>query len=711
MNSIRQFLARIRKSGVKRPAAVKTVAMGRERTFAAWDVGDDTFVFEEGICEHLDERPSVLIVQKCDLRRKAKGWVLTITTGNHSVAAFPLLDGRFWKLSSLPSAKRGEVLMGSILCANIIGSTIETSQRDVPSKRVYAADDWLLGPCGFALNDIVMGDRNETTMQHYRELGQEWRVKPLAWTEAEMKVALAASKRRIATKVSYYHSSRGVHFLTFSEFKRIGELAASAPDEFQKCVKEWVSVYEGQRYSFARMPKYRGHHEIELFGIRRGIGVERVVPEIEKLMEAIVLRKADQSEILRRVGEINALYESLLSSPELADENSKQFTETLYMYITGEIYSVMGEGSTPAFDDRRTALPGATYVNGRPVYHPGVDERNEILLSNLRGLMSKDEIVVYANVYEIREDQSTPIGKGKTREIVYKTNRRPLENSLIEKRLSSAKKDYGSYMLARIGAMRSLGISLAPNYVLLRRRVLKGRRAVDFYIRDRCEGEPINSIPANYFCNVDDASVEETSVVLALARLMGDAAAQNMAMKRFDPKTCSPLYGVGKEIYEFEFDILRRRVVPKTVRLCSIRGSFGWQDLEFTEENLSRLINFYMAHYAHSLKAYQRQHGVPMQALAEQFMEGFEFRTHALAWQLSVMRDQFESFNPRLPRTFKFKRRWDFIMWSLQRQERRLPMLRDLFFRKVAIVEENRSIADTISDPPSADSQQPTTNS
>ena len=698
MNSIRQFLARVRKSGVKRRTEVKTVAMGRERSFSAWDVGDDTFIFEDGIREHLDERPSVLIVPKCELKRRTKGWVLTITTGNHSVAAFPLLDGRFWKLSSLPSARRGEVLMGSILCANIIGSTIETSQRDVPSKKLYAADEWLLGPCGFALNDIVMGDRNEVTMQHYRELGQEWRVKPLAWTEAEMKVALAASKRRIATKVNYYHSSRGVHFLSFSEFKRGAELAETNPEEFQKCVKELVSVYEGQRYSFARMPKYRGHHEIELFGLRRGVSTERVIPEIEKLMEAIVLHKADQAEILRRVREIVGLYESLLSQPELADDTSKVFTETLYMYITGEIYSVMGEGSTPAFDDRRTALPGATYVLGRPVYHPGVDERSEILLSNLRGLMSKDEIVVYANVYEIREDETIPIGSGKTREIVYRTNRRPLENSLIEKRLSSAKKEYGSYLLSRIGAMQSLGISLAPNYVLLRRRVLKGRRAVDFYIRDRCEGEPIESIPANYFCNADDASVEEKSVVLALARLMGDAAAQNMAMKRFDPKTYSPLFGVGKEIYEFEYDIVRQRVVPKTVRTCSLRGSFGWPDLEFTEENLSRLVNFYLAHYAHALKTYQRQHGVPMLELATQFMDGFEFRTNALSWQLSVMRDQFEAFNPKLPKSYQFKRKWDFIMWSLERQERRLPMLRQMFFRKVAIVEENRSIADTIGD-------------
>ena len=696
MTPIRQFLAKIRKSGKKRPTTVKTMAMGRERSFAAWDVGDDTFIFEDEIKDHLEERPSVLVVQKSDLRRRAKGWVLTITTGNHSVAAFPLLDGRFWQLAKLKSEKRGEVLTGSILCANLVDGKIETSQRDVPSKKLYAADDWLLKTCGFALDDIVMGDRNETTLQHYREQGMEWRVKPLAWTESEMKVALAASKRKIATTIRYYHSARGVNFLSFADFKRGAELAETNFEEFQKCLKEFVSVYEGQRYSFTRMPKYRGHHEIEFFGLRRGVAVERVVPELEKLMEAIVLHKSDRATVAARAKEIVALYESLLSRPELADDTSKEFTESLYMYITGEIYSVMGEGSTPAFDDRRTALPGATYVGGRPVYHPGCDSRSEVLLSNLRSLMSKDEIISYANVYEIREDENAPVGTGKTREIVYKTNRRPLENSLIEKGLSSAKKDYSAYLLARIGAMRALGISLAPNYILLRRRLLAGKRAVDFYIRDRCEGEPINAIPKNYFCNADDASVEEKDVVLSLARLMGDAAAQNMAMKRFDPKTCSPLFGIGKEIYEFEFDIARQRVVPKTVRTCSVRGSFGWTDLEFTDENLARFSNFYLAHYAHALKTYQKQHNCTMLEVAEQFMEGFAFRTHAMAWQLSVMRDQFEAFDPPMAKHYNFKRKWAFMLWALERQERRLPRFREMFFRKVAIVEENKSLAETI---------------
>ena len=46
MKAIRAFLGRIRKTGVRRPGLVSTVAMGRARDFEAWDVGDDTYIFE-----------------------------------------------------------------------------------------------------------------------------------------------------------------------------------------------------------------------------------------------------------------------------------------------------------------------------------------------------------------------------------------------------------------------------------------------------------------------------------------------------------------------------------------------------------------------------------------------------------------------------------------------------------------------------------------
>ena len=690
MKAVPSFISRVKRTGSRRRGEVKTVAMGRERVFTAWDVGDDTYIFEKGVSKHLDEHPSVLVVSKCDLRRGAKGRVMTMTTGNHSVAAFPLLDGRFWKLSKVPSAKRGDVLMHCILCANVVGGKVEISQRDVPAKTLFAADEWLLGPAGFAMPDIVLGERNEATIDHYRRLGQEWRVKPLAWTESDMKVALAASVKRISAKIRYYHSMKGVHFLSFPEFSRFANLAHTDFEEFVRGLKELVSVYEGNQYSFTRMPKYRGHHEIEFFGVRRGVALDRLVPELDKLMEAIVLGRIDQAGAAAKADEAVALFKSILNKPDLADESSRLFVETLYMHITGEIYSVAGEGSTPAFDDRRTALPGATFVDGRPVFHPGVDDRNEVLLSNIRGLMSKDEIIEYANVYELRTDEDVPVGRGRTREIVFKTSRGPLEQSMVEKLLSRATKGYSSYMLARVQAFKALGIALS-DYRILRRRAQMKKRLVDVYIRRRCEGEPMDAIPGNYFKNADDSSVEEKEVVLALASLMGDAAAQNMAMKKFDSATNSPLYGVGKEIYEFEYDIISSRVVPKKVSTCSVRGSFGWPCLDYDDDNLRACFSFYLGHYAHALKLYQQQHEVTMQEVAERFMDGFEYRTRSMEWQLSVMRDRFESFKPNLPASFGFDRKWRFAMWSLERQERRLSVIKSMFYQKVEI-EENEDL-------------------
>ena len=159
-----------------------------------------------------------------------------------------------------------------------------------------------------------------------------------------------------------------------------------------------------------------------------------------------------------------------------------------------------------------------------------------------------------------------------------------------------------------------------------------------------------------------------------------------MAMKKFDPKTESPLYGVGKEIYEFEYDIATGRIMPKKVTTCSVRGSFGWPCLDFTEENLQKLVAFYLSCYAHALKEFQSRHNVSMDEVASRFMEGFEYRTHAMEWQLSVLRDKFEAFNPDIPAGYGFTKKWRFVMWSLERQERRLSTIRAKFMERVELV-------------------------
>ncbi len=53
------------------------------------------------------------------------------------------------------------------------------------------------------------------------------------------------------------------------------------------------------------------------------------------------------------------------------------------------------------------------------------------IISNVRQILSKDEFLEYANIYELRteetdRDQGASPGEGRTREIVFKTNCRPL---------------------------------------------------------------------------------------------------------------------------------------------------------------------------------------------------------------------------------------------------------------------------------------------
>ncbi len=696
--SVKQLLRNIQRKATRRPGLVKTRAMGRCRFFQAYDLGADTFIFEKGVWSNLNAHASVLLVAKSALRPGGgAGHVMTVTTGNHSVAALPLLQGQFWDLCRLSSARRGEAMTGDVLCGNVVNGKLELSQRDVPCRRLAAIDDWLTGTLKFANDKVVMVERNDQTLEHFRRRGQEWRVKPLAWTEREMSVALEASRKRISTNLRYYHGTRGVHFLSYPEFHRFVARVHTDWAAFLEEFHELVSVFEGHEASFLREIKYHGHHEVELFGLRRGVSLERLVPELEKLMEGVVLKRVDEAEAARRIEEIDALYKSLLTRPELGDENARDFTETLYMYITGEIYSVMGEGATPAFDDRRTALPGVQYRNGCPIYDPCCDARSEVLLSNLRALVSRDEHVEYANVYELRtndDEEEGPIGEGTTREVVYKTDRCPLVASFVEKRFSRSGKDYGSYVMTRAKAFKSLGVDL-PDYRLLQRRAGQKRKWLrgDFYIRTRCAGEPLQDIPANYFQLAGEFggadAGEDPQVVRALATFMGDAAAQNLAMKKYDPATKTPLYGIGKEIYRFSYDIKAGRLMPQGVSYCSVRGSLGWPDRARTDRNLDAIARFYLAFYAKALAAFAAKHPVcAREELGECFFAGFEFRLRAMEWAFTVRRDNFEDFEPHLNARYGFLNKWHFALWALERHVRRIDSLKARFTAFVAHPEQ-----------------------
>jgi len=670
--------------------------MGHERVFYGYDWGGDTFVFEKDVWKHLDNHTPVLIVRKQELVKGTGGYIMTLTTGNHTVAAIPLLSGQFWNLGRVPAVRRSKTLQNSFVCANVVNGAIEISQREVPTELVTAVDDWLQS-VGFALNEVIMAERNDATLEFYRRQGQEWRIKPLAWTRREIDLALNASRTHINTCLKYYHSAKGVHFLSYPDFHKLLDVAVSDYPQFVECLRELVSIFEGDVRSCLRAPKYHGHHEIELFGLLRGEAFERLVPELEKLMEGIVLKRLAPEEVVIRMRGIDSLFKVLLERPQLADDGSDDFVETLYMNLTGEVYYGQGDSGAPAFDDRRTALPGATFRGGLPDCHPGSDDRTRVLLANVEQMMSQDERVEYANIYEVRSDSDEhnelAVGAGVTREIVFKTNRSPLCTSLIEKRLALKMPGYGSYMLARVKAFKSLGVGFGE-YRLLMRLDSQAGREMNYFIRNRCPGEPLDDIPPRMFKRAGEfggtEADEDPDVVLALGALLGDAAAQNLVLKKYLPESKSCRFGVGKEVFEFGYDITSKREMPMRVMLCSIRGSFGWPDTSYTEENLNVLFDFYLGCYAKVLYQYWLKHSesVELEELADRFFDGFEFKTREMHWNYSVRREQFDAFEPHLRNNYAFTKKWHFALWSLDRQLRRVEPLRVLFKEKVHVLAE-----------------------
>ncbi|MDA3927247.1 MAG: hypothetical protein PF904_21460 [Kiritimatiellae bacterium] len=678
----------MRQEARSKPEIVQHGGFGKSRDFYGCDWGCDTFIFEKDIWKNLENHAPVLIVKKSDILKGTHGYIFTLTTGNHSVALHPLALGSFWNLGSLSSKRRQHIISHCVLCANVINGKLEISQRDVDATRVTDADYWLQS-LGFRLNEIVFADRNSNTLEIYRRLGQEWRIKPLAWTQNEMRAAINHSYTAINSKLKYYHSSTGVHFLTYDGLRKLLYLFENDYGEFIVALKELVFVYIGQNSSNLRTEKINNHHEIELFGLHVGSAETVVIPQLEQLMDLITHKKLNINGIKRVIHEVLVSFKMHLERPELADSTSIDFIETMYIHLSGEIYHLNTNGVSAAFDARRIALPGATFRGDQPDFHQEVDRRSKVLIYNIEQLLSNEERMEYLNVYELRKGSTVEVGKADTREIVFKTNRRPLCTSLIEKRLASQNPGYGSYLLARVHAFKSLGINIGE-YRLLTRLDSSGRRRMHFFLRNRCPGEPLEYVKPKLFNNknMNEESYAETkNIILALASLLGNAAAQNLIMKKYITSTKSCRFGEGKEIFKMGFNAQTGTEVPESVSMCSMRGAIGWPDLSYTDENLDAASNCYLNKFASVLVDFHDEYQsiVSLKECADCFMVGFDCKTKEIYWNYMVNKEAFDSFNPQLNRRYGFIKKWRFVLWALEQQHSRLELIHKLFIHKVKI--------------------------
>ncbi len=678
-----QFIQRIKHEARHRPGDVTiTDNSGKKRTFEAYDWGCDTFVFETRLASIEDNaRLPVSVVRKSVLVRGAAGFVFIATCGNHSVALAPLMNGMLWNLGQVAPKHRSAAIRERVVVGNVNENAIDIYQRDTLLDAMQEADDWFRG-VGLGLDRVCFVERIPATLERYRACGQEWRFRTQACTRSGMEAFCRMSHRSIDTSAQYYYGVKGIHFLTYPEFVRVVGLAREDPAAVVAVLREWVALSNGSRFSNMRLLKYQGHREIDFFGLKTGRAESLIVPGLERMLEGITIGRSLPGDVAETLAGIAAVFKQALELPAYADETSDAFILDLYRHLTGAVYLDADETLSPHFDDRRVALPGATYSGGKAEPHPNADARSLSIIAQLEHMLNFNESMEYVNIYEIRSCEDLPIGQGNTREIVYKTNRKPLVSSLIEKRFASSRPGYGSYMLTRVNAFRALGATYC-SYQLLTRLNDRNRAEMHFFLRDWCPGNSIDFISPGCFVSSgnDSDQTEDAEILEKLVFLYGEAAAQNLIAKKYVAEENSNRYGIGKEIFEFAFDPRRMKEVPVAVRICSIRGIMGWPNHAQTPENLQAVYRFYLRVFAEKLCAFWRRHSAacPLNTLANAYFEGFAAKTTEMHWNYRMRQGAFDTFEPHLRPGFEFEARWEFALWALCEQFNSLAVLREQF--------------------------------
>jgi len=703
---LKAFLNNIVTSATRHPETITLTAWGKERVFSRYDLYDDTFIFEDGIWDRIENKDSVVLVPKSALcvnpdkrARRIFGNIMAMNSGNHAVTTLPLLAGKFWDFSPVPEEHRGKTLQTRMVCANCVGETFEISQREVPTRNVIEMDDWLQA-LGCPMRSIVLIDRVDETLEYYSRRGQKWRIKPLAWTFEEMEAALRGSISRMHSCIRYYHNVKGVHFLSYSNFLKWGRTIRENPAEFLRGLQELAEPDDETKTSNLLHLKYHRHHEVELFGPLPGFAMNNLVPAILELYEHTQKNTFSADDITERFTAIAQAFKSSLSDPTLSDETSPFFMETLYRNITGSIYFNEQETTSRAFDDLRTAVPGATYMLGNRFLHEGVGSRTIAILDSVEQSISHGDRIEYVNVYEIRSStEHVRLGEGKTREIVYKTMWDPLVVRLVEKRLAQKSTGYGAYTLARTEAFRSLGIAFGKHTLLARHDRSSGD--IHYFTRDRYPGDPFSALPDYCFYNRDqrtgkyDMSRESADIIRVLIMLMGGAAAENLILKKYTPDG-SIRFAEGKEIIEFGYDIRYGKEMPLRVWLCSVRGTMGWPDRSHTEENLNTIFEYYMKQFAQTAFDYACKHPLLSKwDIADAFFDGFAAHTREIFWNYTNRREQFSRYEPRIFGDYKFSEKWKFALWALEQQRKRLDDLGAILHREFTQRAEIQEAAET----------------
>ena len=669
---------------------IETRGMLGIRKFDIYAYHEDYFILQTGATEKeelesLYRRPTILIRRKDLTPHTPKGWILALGTGHFGTILTPLFSQEFGKdLCKLPANKRSDVITHKVVLANLTQKTIDLLQRDTDFNLLVEADQWLQ-KYHIGLEHIRYFERTPEVLKHTETLGQLWRVRQQVYTTDEMRETLTRAYQILESDTHFYVSVRGIRWLTYKEFMRISALARTSAELVKAALHEWVAMPSGATQSPMRSVKFAGRHAMEFFGISRDAAEKYLIPSLERMLEGILLKRMTPEDVADTLEGIGLLFKKALHSPAFADPDSEESVRYLYDLIFDDVSATTTKVD---FDARKIALPGATFHNGLPVYHPGIDKQSRTMVEYLTQRLSHNEFAEYINICDVRSTKKLSSGSGQSREIVLKTNQMPVPISYIQKRLGSVRSGYANYLLTRANVFRALGADYPFFQLISVTSHDQHREETPYFIRSRCPGDPLDAIPTSLFKTDPDNpdSNEDPNVILKLSELYGWAAAQNLVVKKFipgDPPTCR--FGRGKEIFEFVYDARYHRPMPARVRVCSIRGTMGWPNLTQNSTNLRDVHKFYLHAYAIAMGNFWRQHAetCTLNECASAFFNGFERKIEAMQWAYYSDRENFDTFDPGLRQVYNFRARLDFALWGLERAGKDLPALREHFMDHV----------------------------
>lgn len=673
-----QLLGHIRQAGSLLGEVTAESTLGRHR-FEIYAVGDDRFVLQRNLGE---ARRLMALIRRADLRVGRRGMVLAVCSGNFGTVLTPLFSGALGKeLCRVPRTERSSTLAKRVVLGRVTPTSIDLLQRDTDFDCLIQADGWLQAQ-GLGLNEISFCERTPEALAYAEPLGQVWRIKPRVYALEEMRRLVEQACQPMETEARYFVSLRGVHWLTYAEFERLAQLARTEPEAVAACLREWVVPPSGERVSAMRRAKGAlGSFAISFFGIGRETVEQLILPPLERLAAAVAAGEANGDDLCDTLHALGRLYLHSLQDPAFASLEAEATILALYARICDDD---LRQEERMDFDARRVALPGVTIRDGREIVHPGADWQTLTVVDHLKRRLSFDEHMEFINVYEVRSSKLLAAGTGQSREIVMKTDRSPVPISYIQKRLGSVRAGYANYLLTRVNVFRALGADYPAFELLTVASSGQARRETPYFLRTRCPGDPLAAIPPELFrADPDNPHGSELpEVVLALARLYGSSAAQNLVAKKFVPEpkpTCR--FGIGKEIFAFVYDPFMHRPMPEGVQSCSIRGTMGWPNLAQDAANLYEAHRFYLRAYALALGDYWHSHAetCTLNDCASAFFDGFERRVEAMYWTYRQNKASFDSFNPRLHPRYTFRAKLDFALWALERAALDLPALREHF--------------------------------